>query len=294
VTAAYDTQLRAIVDAVAIETAGFARVAGRDGAVADVAIANERGPFLGLAEVLYGTQYNVPRTPAVASDAEPQQFLAELRAANRVPHRIVQGALAQREMITSPYGHYVVLGRPVHNASTGRQVRFYWNVAAAGGAPLLRELSSRFERARVPFQAKVPVVPSGYERIDTGVLYLSDEDVAVASDFIAAAYGALGAAVRPDVPLFTLQLAPGLAFAESPPNGDSFGMHRCDLIAEGLVRAFERGAVSADDRLAVVCERLTEYGLDIARLAFNPAARYPYRFGALGALEAFGAGGAAA
>jgi hypothetical protein len=286
VSTAYDAQLRGIVDAVTIDAPGAARVAALSGTVAEVAIANERGPFLGLAEALYGTQYNVPRTPVKPSDAEPQGLLAALRAANRVRYRVVDGVLAQREMITAVYGHYVMLGRPVHNAITGRQVRFYWNIDADGGPLLLRELSMRFEHARVPFQAKVPVVPSGYERVDTGVLYLSDEDIGVAVDFVAATYAALGAALRPDVPLFALQLAPGLAFAESPPNGDSFGMHRCDLIAEGLVRAFERGAFSADERLAIVRERLTEYGLDVARLAFNPAARYPYRFSALRALGA--------
>jgi hypothetical protein len=174
----------------------------------------------------------------------------------------------------------------VHDAGTGRQVRFYFNVAPAGGPLLLRELSSRFEYGCVPFQAKVPVVPTGYDRTDAGVLYLSDADVAVAANLVAAAYAALGATVRPDVPMFALRLAPGLAFAESPPNGDSFGMHRCDLIAEGLVRAFERGASGIEDRVAIVRERLTEYGLDVERLAFNPSARYPYRFGALEALAA--------
>lgn len=282
-SALYETQLRGIVDAVTIETAGYARVVLRDGTAADVAVANERGPFLGLGEALYGSQYNVPRTPVAASAADPQQFLAALRAANRVRYRVAGGALAPREMITAPFGHYVVLGRPVHDATTGRQVRFYWNIAPEGGPALLRELSLRFERARVNFQAKVPVTPSGYERVDTGVLYLSDEDVGVAAHFVAGAYAALGTAVRPDVPLFALPLAPGLAFAESPPNGDSFGMHRCDLIAEGLVRAFERGATDAGDRLAIVRERLTEYGLDVARLAFNPGTTYPYRFGTLGA-----------
>ena len=282
----YAAQLERISGAVTIETAGYARVAGRGGGVTEIAVANERGPFLGLAETLYGTHYNAPRAPAAPSDADPEVFLAALRAANGVGHRVVNGMLAQREITTSPYGHYAVLGRPVHDAWTGRQVRFYWNVAAEGGPVLLRELSSRFEYGRVPFQAKVPVVPSGYDRVDAGVLYLSDEDVAVAAHVVASAYAALGGAIRPDVPLFTLRLAPGLGFAESPPTGDSFGMHRCDLIAEGLVRAFERGATSPKERAAVVRERLTEYGLDVERLAFNPAACYPYRFGALGALGA--------
>jgi HopA1 effector protein family len=286
VNASYDAQLRGIVDAVTIATAELARVVARDGTLQDVAIANVRGPFLGLADVLYGTQYNVARTPVTASDADPQEFLAALRAANAIPHRFLAGAPAQREMITAPVGHYVLLGRPVHNATTGRQVRFYWNLAAEGGPVFVREISTRFERAHVPFQAKVPVVPTGYARIDTGVLYLSDDDVAVASEIVAAVYEELGSAMRPDVPLFTLPLAPGLAFAESPPNGDSFGMHRCDLIAEGLVRAFERGASTADERAGIVRERLQEYGLDVGRLAFNPLSHYPYRFGAFAGAEA--------
>ena len=286
-SADYAAHVRGIVDAVSIGTAGYARVlAGSDGAFQDVAIANERGPFLGLADVLYATQYNAPRTPAAPSDADPQQFLAALRAANAIPHRFLLGAPVQREMITSPFGHYVLLGRAVHNASTGRQVRFYWNLSAGGGPGFVREISTRFERARVPFQAKVPAVPSGYGRVDTGVLYASDEDVAVAAELVAETYAALGAGIRPDVPLFTLPLAPGLAFAESPPNGDSFGMHRCDLIAEGLVRAFDRGASDRGERTAIVLERLRQYGLDVDRLAFNPASRYPYRFGSFAGADA--------
>jgi hypothetical protein len=169
----------------------------------------------------------------------------------------------------------------VHDAATGRQVRFYWNLDAAGGAPFVREISARFDRARMPFQAKVPVHPDGYMRTDGGVLYLGDEDVEAATDAIAAAYRALRAHVHDEVPRFTHELAPGLSFAESPNTGDSFGMHRCDLIAEGLVRACERGADGEDARLTVVRERLIAYGFDLDRFAFNPTSRYPYRFDAL-------------
>jgi hypothetical protein len=278
----YEAQLRAIADAVEIVTPELARVRTGDGAVMDVPVANERGAYLGLAETLYGTRYNVLAEPSSPTGAEPSAFAAALAAANAVPQRFQNGVAVPREMTTAAGGHYVVLGRAIRNASSGRQVRFYWNLAPEGAVTFVRELSMRLERARIPFQAKVPVHPLGYARTDTGVVYLDDADVAAAGDALAAVYAALAGATRAGVPLFALPLAPGLAFAESPQNGDSFGMHRCTLIAEGLVRAHVRGA-AGDERFAVTCEPLVEYGLDLARLAFNPHSRYPYRFAEIGA-----------
>ncbi|HEV2737775.1 MAG TPA: T3SS effector HopA1 family protein [Candidatus Elarobacter sp.] len=273
----YEDQLRALAGAVTVVAPDLAEVVTADGRTLQTTVANARGPFLGLADVLYGTFYNAPRTPVATSTADPIAFEAALRAANAIPRRFFDGTEITREMVTAPTGHYVLLGRAVHDALTGRQVRFYWNLAAEGGPAFVHELSTRFERGHIPFQAKLPVVPHGFARIDTGVLYLSDDDVEVALDAVAGAYAALRDAMRPDVPLFTHEVALGLGFAESPPNGDSFGMHRCDLIAEGLVLAHERGASDAAERLAAVQERLTRYGLDVDRLAFNPHSRYPYR-----------------
>ena len=279
---AYEEQLRALVAAVTMDAPDRARVTGVRGDVVEVAVANERGPFLGLADVLYAGHYNVPRSAKPVSDADPAAFAAALSAANAIPARVRNGVAIYRDMVTGPGGHYVVMGRAVHDAATGRQVRFYWNIGADGGELFVREISARFDRLRIPFQAKVPVHPQGYARTDAAVLYLGDDDVDFASDAIAAAYDALLPYLHDEVPMFTLRLARGLAFAESPNTGDSFGMHRCDLIAEGLVRAFERGAADDEARLAAVRERLVEYGFDLERLAFNPLARYPYRFGAIG------------
>ena len=186
-----------------------------------------------------------------------------------------------REMITAPTGHYVISGRGGFDPQSGRQVRFYWNLAPAGAAPFLREIAMRLERRRIPFQAKVPVDPAGYARTDAGVLYLNDEDVEASRDAIAATYQVLRGSLRPSVPLFTLEIGSGLAFAESPPTRDSFGMHRCSLVAEGLLWAEQRGAKDAAARLAVLRERLTAYGLDPGRIERNPISRYPYRLDTL-------------
>ena len=320
---AYGDQLRAIVAAVDVVSKDRAYVTSARGERREVNVANERSPFLGLAAALYADHYSALPFSAELPSVAPEAFFAELCAANPIVPRYEDGwsvvrfdqggivvaagarqrvvspaelvaagpiapgapvrVTAPREMLSSPYGHYIILGRGVHDASTARQVRFYWSLAPEGAAAFLREIGSRLERRRIPFQAKVPVRPEGYGRTDAGVLYLGDEDVAAASDAIAATYRAVRSMLRTPVPLFARALAPGLAFAESPPTRDSFGMHRCDLIAEGLVWAADRGAADAGARLAIVRERLTKYGFDLDAFERNPSSRYPYPLDAIAA-----------
>jgi hypothetical protein len=228
------------------------------------------------------TVVRIDRTGIMLAAAHGRQRLAALAdilpyGGGIAPGQPVRAAVP-REMTTGPGGHYIILGRPIHDARAGRQVRFYWNFGPDGAAPFLASLGPGLDRRRIPFQAKVPSAPHGYGRADCGVLYLDAEDVEAASDGIASAYDAVGGAVRPDTPLFARRLAPGLAFAESPPSGESFGMQRCRLVAEGLVAAFDRRARGSKARCDAVCQRLTGYGLDLAALERNPATAYPYRF----------------
>jgi len=233
------------------------------------------------------TVAGIDRSGILLADASGRQRVAAL--AEIVPYA---GGLAAgqpvrlalpRETVSGPGGHYIILGRPIGDVRAGRQVRFYWAIGPDGAAPFLAAIGAGLDRRRIPFQAKVPADPGFYGRADCGVLYLDGEDVEAALDVIAAAHEALSAFLRPDVPLFTRRLAPGLAFAESPPSGDSFGMHRCRLIAEGLAIGFESGARTKQARVDAVCARLTGYGFDLAALERNPATFYPYRFALLDA-----------
>jgi hypothetical protein len=74
-------------------------------------------------------------------------------------------------------------------------------------------------------------------------------------------------ALAPSVPAFTRQIAPGVALADQPGHGTSFGRHRCRLVAAGLVAA-GHGAGPADRRAAVL-EALHSAGLEPAALHLN-------------------------
>ena len=134
-------------------------------------------------------------------------------------------------------------------------VRFYWDIEAAGAVPLTRGLTRALNRFQVPFRFKCLNDRGVYGRLDPAVLFINRRYFRIAADLIAPIREELAEHLRPDTPLFTKRLAPGLGFAEDPGDGGSFGMHRCRLLAEaiwrepsidGIVKAFESNGISID------------------------------------------------
>lgn len=142
----------------------------------------------------------------------------------------------------------------------GPVVRAYWSITRASAPALVRELTSRLNRDQVPFRLKVADHPARLDRCDAAVLYLPHD-----------AFGGLRATLhevalsirlRPRVPAFTRELAPGAGLAEDDGAGDSFGVSRCALLADGIVRAHER-AVRGDAAVDVIAERFAEAGVEL-------------------------------
>ena len=95
-------------------------------------------------------------------------------------------------------------------------------------------------RARLAFIAKVVDDPSGFDRRDSAVLAFERRDRPSALAAAEELRAALAPFLDGGAPAMTLRLAPGLAFAEDPGGGESFGGHRCLLLAEAVVTAAER------------------------------------------------------
>jgi hypothetical protein len=119
----------------------------------------------------------------------------------------------------------------------------------------------RFNAARVPFQAKVLNDPAAYVRADAAVLYIERNDLAPAMALLPALHRVTRAGLRDTTPMLTKRLAPGLAVADDPGDGRSFGQHRCQLIAEGLVRSADRATARSAARLKAVADRFAADGL---------------------------------
>jgi hypothetical protein len=161
-------------------------------------------------------------------------------------------------------GFYTARGDRSFAIETPRIVdRFYLDLRPEGAVPFVSEATRRLNREGLPFVAKVVDDPDGFERRDAAVLAVERRDRSRALPAAQRIRTALAPYLDGGAPALTLPLAPGLAFAEDPGGGESFGRHRCLLIADAAVVSAERGLRHADDRLEIVSERFLQAGTSL-------------------------------
>jgi hypothetical protein len=202
-----------------------------------------------------------------------------IRLPNALPHR-------------SP-GFYLALGDAAFPETRAGNplLRIYWNLTPEGAPLALRVVTSTLNEALIPFQFKVVDAPARFGRRDSGVLYLPGRHYRQAGALLSARYGLLRQTLLPGGPAFTKELAPGLALAEDPGEGGSFGLHRCGLVAHALVQANHdqtrdrQGHHGRSGRhrcglaaswVAAVAEWLHAHGIDLDRPHLNPGSSDAY------------------
>ncbi|WP_217209178.1 T3SS effector HopA1 family protein [Streptomyces sp. AC550_RSS872] len=167
----------------------------------------------------------------------------------------------------SVLGWYMAIGD--HGAPSRDEglVRLYFSLDGPEGAPsLMRTLTSALNRLELPFQFKMANHPSAYTRRDSGVLYLSRQAWSTHRQTLLEVCDEADAVLRNDYPRLALPLRPGVSFAVEPQVAGhrlSFGEHRCLLVAEALVTAYEQGVRDLDGRVAAIRERYAREGLDL-------------------------------
>lgn len=174
-------------------------------------------------------------------------------------------------------GFYSAFGdRPFSFSNSLQAVRLYWNLTQEGAVPFVQMVSNLLNRARFPFRFKVLSDPDGYERCDAAVIYMPRDRYMDAIATIEQIYERIAPALRPATPVFTKPLAPGLGLAENPPGGHSFGMHRCGLVADGLITAHSLDRSRLRERVEVVINQLAEAGISIDMPFLNPGCTDSY------------------
>jgi hypothetical protein len=168
-------------------------------------------------------------------------------------------------------GHYVVIGDADRGVLVD-PVRLYWHVGADGAEALVRSVSARFNRAKLPFRLKLLSEPAGYCRADPAILYIPSDHRAEGAAVVREVYREVGPLLNPVVSTFLLALAPGLGLAEDPRDQSSFGMHRSRLLAALLYDALSLG-----DPLAGVAAALEAAGYPLERFHLNPGSAESYQ-----------------
>ena len=184
-----------------------------------------------------------------------------------------------RESRTVQAGYYFAFGETLPDSNDELSVvRFYWNVSAEGAPQLLERISADLNRWEVPFRFKTPSHPAMLARTDTAVLYAPRRYAHFTRELAAEIHSAIRPFLRDDVPLFTLRLAPGLAFAEDPGTQESFGMCRSRILAQGIWQAHVQGAHGAAERLKVVEQQFQSQGISLSRPWLNAGSADEFPF----------------
>jgi hypothetical protein len=168
-------------------------------------------------------------------------------------------------------GFYTVVSDALDPPSSGGVVRVYWNVTRAGAPVLVRAMTSRLNGEGAPFRLKVADHAVRLQRCDAAVLYIRDDVFSALRSTLREVASGLTAHLQPEIPAFTLELVPGVGLAEVDGDRQSFGVRRCSLLADGIVRAYAEGIRRADAQLDAVAERFGEEGVRLDAPYLEPS-----------------------
>jgi HopA1 effector protein family len=177
---------------------------------------------------------------------------------------------APSETFEAQPGYYFAFGETLDELADNLSLtRLYFHCGAENAALLVGELTGALNRFQTPFQLKTPAAPALYGRTDAAVLYVGSRYFPIAARLVAEVREKVP--LEAATPLFTKTLWPGVGAGVEPGTGESFGQHRCRLVAEGIVAAWRQGEQKAPARLAAIEARFASAGLDLLHPWLGPS-----------------------
>ncbi|ARV58928.1 hypothetical protein BZZ01_10035 [Nostocales cyanobacterium HT-58-2] len=184
----------------------------------------------------------------------------------KMPRNVVQNGFY---MAVSDLGRYISSDSNIHQ----QLVRVYFNLSSEGAVAVMGSLTRQLNAIPIPFTFKALYNPTDYRRFDTAVLYFGKRNYAVVRQVLRSVYAECQPYFGEDVPLFTKWLAPGLALAEEPnqkfSKHESFGLNRCQIIANALLEAWQQGDESKVHRMILIIQHFARHGVDLQRPYLN-------------------------
>ncbi|HEY0590166.1 MAG TPA: T3SS effector HopA1 family protein [Thermoanaerobaculia bacterium] len=174
--------------------------------------------------------------------------------------------LVPRELLRMSPGYYLALGEAY--LPDVPLFRVYLNVTPEGALSLLRSATSILNDASVPFRLKVAAHEGAFGRCDSAVLYAPRRDRAAIFAMLGSTVPRLSGLLRPDVPVFTKRVAPGVGLAEEPDTSESFGESRCAILADALIRSASRAA-TLEHRMRAVRRAFARHGIPLEKSFLN-------------------------
>lgn len=171
---------------------------------------------------------------------------------------------------------YIAIGNAglvnyISSSHNSEIVHIYFNFTPEGAVAIMNSLTQQLNQNKIPFTFKVLYNPADYGRYDSGFLYFERRDYQVVHNIIQSVYPENKLYFKPEIPLFTKLLAPGLALVEAPNFiNEDFGSSRFQIVANGLLKARRKGNESPDSRLKSIVNQFSILGIDLKYPYLNP------------------------
>lgn len=152
--------------------------------------------------------------------------------------------------------------------------RVYFNVTPEGAISIMKSLTELLNYLQIPFSFKALYNPEDYKRYDSAVLYFNKNNYPLVYEVLKRIYSENANYFLEQIPLFTKKLAPGLGCAEEPENKfaeqESFGTHRCQMIANGLINSWHKGDNSPESKIMSIFEQFALQKIKLESPYLNP------------------------
>jgi hypothetical protein len=176
----------------------------------------------------------------------------------------VVAATTRRDQLEVGTGWWYTYGRG-DVTSGAPMVRIYWNCPADVAPDLVAAITTVVDDCAIPYSMKCPSTAEGYARVDPFVVYLLREDWGAIRAALRDVHSTIATRLRMPHPRLALPLGRGVALAEDPSDGQSFGQSRAVALADGALAAMAAGVRDDDAVLAVLTRHLSMHGVLPAR-----------------------------
>lgn len=159
--------------------------------------------------------------------------------------------------------------------------RIHFNFTPSGAIACMDGLTQQLNAANIPFTFQVLYNPLVYRRYDSGVLYFERHEYPAIRKVLQVIYREYQCHFQAKIPLFTKFLAPGLSLAEEPSQKfapqESFGLNRCQIVANALLEAWQKGKNTTDERMKLINQHFAHHMVDLQRPYLNPGSEDIYQ-----------------
>lgn len=182
-----------------------------------------------------------------------------------------------KESVTVQTGFYFAFSQTFLDQSDDYNiVRFYWNIDEKGAPDLVRSISHHLNKFQVPYRFKCLNNQHPFNRTDAAVLFINKRFYRIVAELLPDIYRKVEALLEDETPLFSKRLAPGLGLAEDSNSGDSFGMNRCRILAQGIWNGYVKGLQTTETRLQETSKQFAAHGISLETPYLNAGAADQY------------------